>query len=390
VNIYLDYAATTPISLEVKEVMINHFDTFGNPSSLHHLGVVAEKLIKQARKQVSDALGVNEREIIFTSGGTEANNLAIQGLTLNRTNVRYITSQIEHPSVLGTFEWLEKNGADVVYLPVDEQGRVMLEALKSALSKETVLVSVMAVNNETGTIQPVQEIGTMIQTFNREFQAQVRFHVDAVQAFGKFTLMPEKLNVDAMSISAHKIGGPKGIGALYVKKGINLKPLMFGGQQEQGVRPGTENGLGIVAFGKAAELAKNHMAQRESYVKEIKATFIDALMQEPEIIINGTVDASASPYIINLSVMGVKGEVLLHTLEMKGLYVATGSACSSKKKVASHVLRAMKLNDARLEGAIRISFSHLTTIEEVKMATDMLIESAKTLRSIMSSKHRKK
>lgn len=389
-NIYLDYAATTPISLEVKEVMINHFDTFGNPSSLHHLGVVAEKLIKQARKQVSDALGVNEREIIFTSGGTEANNLAIQGLTLNRTNVRYITSQIEHPSVLGTFEWLEKNGADVVYLPVDEQGRVMLEALKSALSKETVLVSVMAVNNETGTIQPVQEIGTMIQTFNREFQAQVRFHVDAVQAFGKFTLMPEKLNVDAMSISAHKIGGPKGIGALYVKKGINLKPLMFGGQQEQGVRPGTENGLGIVAFGKAAELAKNHMAQRESYVKEIKATFIDALMQEPEIIINGTVDASASPYIINLSVMGVKGEVLLHTLEMKGLYVATGSACSSKKKVASHVLRAMKLNDARLEGAIRISFSHLTTIEEVKMATDMLIESAKTLRSIMSSKHRKK
>ena len=389
-NIYLDYAATTPISPEVKEVMINHFDTFGNPSSLHHLGVVAEKLIKQARKQVSDALGVNEREIIFTSGGTEANNLAIQGLTLNRTNARYITSQIEHPSVLGTFEWLEKNGADVVYLPVDEQGRVMLEALKSALSKETVLVSVMAVNNETGTIQPVQEIGTMIQTFNREFQAQVRFHVDAVQAFGKFTLMPEKLNVDAMSISAHKIGGPKGIGALYVKKGINLKPLMFGGQQEQGLRPGTENGLGIVAFGKAAELAKNHMAQRESYVKEIKATFIDALMQEPEIIINGTVDASASPYIINLSVMGVKGEVLLHTLEMKGLYVATGSACSSKKKVASHVLRAMKLNDARLEGAIRISFSHLTTIEEVKMATDMLIESAKTLRSIMSSKHRKK
>lgn len=389
-NIYLDYAATTPISPEVKEVMINHFDTFGNPSSLHHLGVVAEKLIKQARKQVSDALGVNEREIIFTSGGTEANNLAIQGLTLNRTNARYITSQIEHPSVLGTFEWLEKNGADVVYLPVDEQGRVMLEALKSALSKETVLVSIMAVNNETGTIQPVQEIGTMIQTFNREFQAQVRFHVDAVQAFGKFTLMPEKLNVDAMSISAHKIGGPKGIGALYVKKGINLKPLMFGGQQEQGVRPGTENGLGIVAFGKAAELAKNHMAQRESYVKEIKATFIDALMQEPEIIINGTVDASASPYIINLSVMGVKGEVLLHTLEMKGLYVATGSACSSKKKVASHVLRAMKLNDARLEGAIRISFSHLTTIEEVKMATDMLIESAKTLRSIMSSKHRKK
>jgi len=390
VNIYLDYAATTPISSEVKEVMINHFDTFGNPSSLHHLGVVAEKLIKQARKQVSDALGVNEREIIFTSGGTEANNLAIQGLTLNRTNARYITSQIEHPSVLGTFEWLEKNGADVVYLPVDEQGRVMLEALKSALSKETVLVSIMAVNNETGTIQPVQEIGTMIQTFNQEFQAQVRFHVDAVQAFGKFTLMPEKLNVDAMSISAHKIGGPKGIGALYVKKGINLKPLMFGGQQEQGVRPGTENGLGIVAFGKAAELAKNHMAQRESYVKEIKATFIDALMQEPEIIINGTVDASASPYIINLSVMGVKGEVLLHTLEMKGLYVATGSACSSKKKVASHVLRAMKLNDARLEGAIRISFSHLTTIEEVKMATDMLIESAKTLRSIMSSKHRKK
>lgn len=389
-NIYLDYAATTPISSEVKEVMINHFDTFGNPSSLHHLGVVAEKLIKQARKQVSDALGVNEREIIFTSGGTEANNLAIQGLTLNRTNARYITSQIEHPSVLGTFEWLEKNGADVVYLPVDEQGRVMLEALKSALSKETVLVSIMAVNNETGTIQPVQEIGTMIQTFNQEFQAQVRFHVDAVQAFGKFTLMPEKLNVDAMSISAHKIGGPKGIGALYVKKGINLKPLMFGGQQEQGVRPGTENGLGIVAFGKAAELAKNHMAQRESYVKEIKATFIDALMQEPEIIINGTVDASASPYIINLSVMGVKGEVLLHTLEMKGLYVATGSACSSKKKVASHVLRAMKLNDARLEGAIRISFSHLTTIEEVKMATDMLIESAKTLRSIMSSKHRKK
>jgi len=390
VNIYLDYAATTPISSEVKEVMINHFDTFGNPSSLHHLGVVAEKLIKQARKQVSDALGVNEREIIFTSGGTEANNLAIQGLTLNRTNARYITSQIEHPSVLGTFEWLEKNGADVVYLPVDEHGRVMLDALKSALSKETVLVSIMAVNNETGTIQPVQEIGTMIQTFNQEFQAQVRFHVDAVQAFGKFTLMPEKLNVDAMSISAHKIGGPKGIGALYVKKGINLKPLMFGGQQEQGVRPGTENGLGIVAFGKAAELAKNHMAQRESYVKEIKATFIDALMQEPEIIINGTVDASASPYIINLSVMGVKGEVLLHTLEMKGLYVATGSACSSKKKVASHVLRAMKLNDARLEGAIRISFSHLTTIEEVKMATDMLIESAKTLRSIMSSKHRKK
>lgn len=389
-SIYLDYAATTPIGIEVKEAMITHFDTFGNPSSLHHLGVIAEKQIKQARKQIADALGVQEREITFTSGGTESNNLAIQGLAVNRSHARYITTQIEHPSVLSTFEWLEKNGADVIYLPVDEQGCVMLEALRSALSKETVLISIMAVNNETGAIQPIQEIGTIIQSFNRDHQAQIKFHVDAVQAFGKFPLMPEKFNVDAMSISAHKIGGPKGIGALYVKKGLHIKPLMFGGQQEQGIRPGTENGLGIIAFGKATELAMSQMRERAAYVKHIKETFLTALPNETDFMINGATDDGASPYILNLSVMGVKGEVLLHSLEMKGMYVATGSACSSKKKVASHVLRAMKLSEARLEGAIRISFSHLTTSEEIQRAAGILIEEAGALRSIMSIKHRRK
>lgn len=382
-NIYLDYAATTPLSARVKKVIGENLDVFGNPSSLHQMGVVSEKLIKTARREICGVLDVNERELIFTSGGTESNNLAIFGSVNGRNKGRYITSSIEHPSVLNAFEALEKNGHDVVFLSVDKSGHINLDELGSALTVETVLVSIMFVNNETGVIQPIDKIGRLIDQFNKFHKTNIKFHVDAVQAFGKLPISVDNCHIDLMSISAHKINGLKGTGALYVKNGSTLKPLLYGGQQELSLRPGTENFIGILSFAEATKDAYESMQARYRQVEAIKQAFVSNFEAFEEIEINGQVDTDYSAYILNMSFKGVKAEVLLHTLEMKGIYVATGSACSSKKKTFSHVLKAYGFDDERLESAIRFSFSADLSIEDIKLAASEIEKVSKELRQIM-------
>ena len=382
-NIYLDYAATTPLSARVKKVIGDNLDVFGNPSSLHQLGVVSEKLIKTARREICDVLDVNERELIFTSGGTESNNLAIFGSVNGKNKGRYITSKIEHPSVLKAFESLAKNGHDVVFLSVNEFGQIDLDALNDALSVDTVLVSIMFVNNETGAIQPIEKIGRLIDQFNKANKTTIKFHVDAVQAFGKLSISVDNSHIDLMSISAHKINGLKGTGALYVRSGTTLKPILYGGQQEYALRPGTENFIGILSFAEATKDAYESMQRRYSQVESIKEAFVSSFETSEEIAVNGRLDFEHSPYILNISFKGVKAEVLLHTLEMKGIYVATGSACSSKKKEYSHVLKAIGLDDERLESAIRFSFSADLSIEDIKLAASEIEKVSRELRQIM-------
>lgn len=384
-DIYLDHASTTPLSEEVKNLIVENLDVFGNPSSLHRLGVVSEKKIKASRSKICDALKIKEKELIFTSGGTEANNLAILGSASKRLG-RFITSKIEHPSVLNAFETLSKAGHDVIYLDVDEKGIVDISALKEALTHDTQLVSIMFVNNEIGSIQPIEKIAKIIDAYNRDNKTRVKFHVDAVQALGKIPLELDRLHIDLMSLSAHKINALKGTGALYVREGVTLKAMQFGGQQEQGLRPGTENLLGIMAFGEAVKAACINMAHHYDHVTMLRELVIKRFKDQPNIFMG--CDENYSPYIINVSFEGVKGEVLLHALEMKGIYIATGSACSSKKKTVSHVLSALGYKESRMEGAIRISFSYTLSAEEVEVAADEIIKTASELRQIMNKKNR--
>ncbi len=387
-TIYLDHASTTPLAENVKRVVIENLAYYGNPSSLHHLGVESEKKIKSVRRDICDFLEINERELIFTSGGTEANNLAILGSVINRskTSRRYITSKIEHPSVLKAFESLERLGYEVIYISVNSDGLIDVDALKDALNTDTVLVSTMAVNNELGSIQPIEAIGNAIHTFNAIHQTQIRFHVDGVQALGKIKIDIAKCHIDLLSISAHKINGMKGTGALYCNNLSLLKPLVFGGQQEFGIRPGTENLIGIIAFGEAIKNAKDAMVINSKHVQMLKDRLLETLMLHEDIVINGHNDLRYSPYLLNISFIGIKGEVLLHALEMKGIYVATGSACSSKKKNQSHVLSVLGYSDKRLEGAIRISFGHENTMAEIESAANTIVSVSKELGTIMNKK----
>ena len=386
--IYLDHASTTPLTENVKRVVIDNLTYYGNPSSMHRMGVESEKKLKSARRDICAFLEINERELIFTSGGTEANNLAILGSVTNRSKdkSRYITTKIEHPSVLKAFEKLERQGYEVVYLSTNSDGLVEVEDLKAALNENTVLVSVMAVNNELGSIQPIESIGNAINVFNASHQSNIRFHVDGIQALGKIKVDIAKCHIDLMSFSAHKINGLKGIGALYCNNLSLLKPLVYGGQQEFGIRPGTENLLGIVAFGEAVNALKDTMAIRFNHVQLLKERLLDRLLVHDDIVLNGATDARYSPYIVNISFIGIKGEVLLHALEMKDIYVATGSACSSKKKNHSHVLSAMGFSDKRKEGAIRISFGYENTMDEVEHASDIILSLSDELSKIMNKK----
>ncbi len=387
-NIYLDHASTTPLSENVKRIVVENLDYYGNPSSMHHMGVEAEKKLKSARREICDFMEIGERELVFTSGGTEANNLAIFGSIINRSKVtnRYITTKIEHPSVLKSFEALERLGYEVVYLSVNDLGHVDINELTEALTVNTVLVSVMAVNNEIGSIQPIEVIGATIYAFNAAHKTNIRFHVDAVQAFGKFKIDIVKCHIDLMSISAHKINGLKGTGALYYNNMLLLKPMFSGGQQEFNIRPGTENSLGIIAFGEAVKALKNSMVSRMEHVQLLKNAMLDKILIPDGVVLNGLNDTSYSPYILNVSFIGIKGEVLLHTLEMEGIYVATGSACSSKKKNHSHVLSALGYKEKRLEGAIRISFGHENTLEEIDTAANRIAIAASELNKIMNKK----
>lgn len=380
--IYMDYSATTPLSIEVKEHMIETMNNhFGNPSSMHKLGVLSEKLIKSARQTIAKGLRVQADEVYFTSGGTEANNIAIQGICKrNKLRKKHIvTTAFEHPSVRSTFKILEEEGYQVTFVPILESGAVAIGDLVSSVGEDTLLVSIMHVNNEIGTIQDLEKISKAIKLKNKD----TLIHVDAVQSFGKFPINLKRLPVDCMTISSHKIYGPKGVGGLYVKKGTPIDPLVIGGQQEKALRPGTENLVGISGFGMAAKISLETLKDNLEKVTLLKSQFLNELSKSDiSYKITGTQDLM-SPYILNVSFDRMRGEVLLHTLESEGVFVSTGSACSSKKKEYSHVLSALGYSDERMEGAIRFSFSPLMTEKDISDAANKVIKSVIMLDNII-------
>ena len=335
-QIYLDNSATTRQFDEVTEAMVRMMkEDFGNPSSLHHAGLVAETAVKKARRQMADAFGCRPENIYFTSGGTESDNTAISGAARakKRQGKRIITTKIEHPAVLESFKRLEEEGFEAVYIDVDEDGVVKLDELEKAVTDDTIFISCMHVNNETGAVQPVEKIA--------EIKKNALFHVDAVQSFGKLAV-PLK-GVDMIAVSGHKIHGPKGMGALYVADGVNIKPFIVGGGQESNMRSGTENVPGIVGIGLAAEMVTKDLEKRHDRMSSLRERLLDGLRDIPDIMIN-TREGSC-PSVLNISFLGTRGEVILHTLERQGVYVSTGSACSSHHGGGSHVLKAMGLTD---------------------------------------------
>lgn len=380
-EIYLDHAATTPIS-EAVLASIEHLlkNDFGNPSSLHRKGVTAEKYIKESRRMIAKKIGVNEREILFTSGGTESNNLAIKGCLPNNVKGRIITTRIEHPSVKNVFEKLGKQGYEVIFLPVDSHGVISTNTLLESLSHDTLLVSIMHVNNEVGSIQPIDEVAEIIRKYNVDHAARIKFHVDGVQSFGKY---PFPKGVDLYSFSGHKINGLKGSGGLYVKNGINLTPLFEGGEQENAIRPGTENILGITALGKATEVTFANQSAYNAHAQKLNHAMRQVFEKDSWCNINSF---DGSPYILNVSFPGVKSEVLMHSLEMEGIYVSSGSACSSRKKQYSHVLLAMGLEEHLIDSAIRISTGLGVSVESAESAAIKILETAKSLGKIMRRK----
>lgn len=379
-DIYLDNSATTKPYPEVVEAMVEMLQThYGNPSSLHRKGVTAEKEIDKARDRIAKALGVKKSELLFTSGGTEANNLALFGAAMQYQSrgKHIITTQIEHACVFEAAEELQKRGYEVTFLPVNQDGAVDIADLKRAWREDTILVSVMYVNNETGAIQPIQQIGAFLKD-----KRKTLFHVDAVQAFGKFPLKIKEAGIDLLTISSHKIHGPKGVGALYVRDGVHLAPLFYGGGQERNVRSGTENVPGIVGFGVAAERTMREMKEASIHMASLRDHLMKSLQEKiAEIRINTPQQANlAAPHIVNASFPGVRGEVLVHALESGGVYASTGSACSSKDKVYSRVLQVTGLPEPELEGAIRFSLSAATTEEEIDTAVSTIQSTVADLR----------
>lgn len=373
--IYLDNAATTKPSQKAAEAMLMSVEEFGNPSSLHGAGLRAEKLINGAKDNFAKALGVDKKNIYFTSGGTEANNLAILGAAdvMKRRGNRVITSKIEHPSVIEAFKKLEKDGFDVVYVGVNRDGAVNLDEFSEALTDDTVLVSIMHTNNETGVIQPISDISRL----TREKAKNCVIHCDCVQAFGKLSIKPEQLGVDAISISAHKIHGFKGCGALYTK--TRISPVIVGGEQQNEIRPGTENVGGILAFSAALSectFDADEMRRKRTLMKNLLSEKLD------NIVINGSCENNSGS-VLNVSFVGIKAEILLHSLERYEIYVSTGSACSSHKPQPSHVLTAMGASQKEIDGAIRISFSQNTTDSEIVYASEKIAEEVKNIRKYM-------
>lgn len=356
------------------DVMMNNY---GNPSSLHTKGLEAERLVRKARNAIASTLGVQSSEVFFTSGGTESNNLAIIGcLEANpRKGKHLITTKVEHPSVLEVFRRLSEKGYEVDYINVDEKGIIRLDEFREALRKDTAFVSIQWVNNETGSIQPVEEAVRIKNTVNNS----AVLHVDAVQAYGKLKINPVKSGVDILTVSSHKIHGPKGAGALYVNSGIRIKPVMLGGGQESLLRSGTENVPVICGFGLAAEIASENLDRNMEHVSTLKKVFLDRLMSDvKEFTVNSPEESS--PYIINVSFAGIMGEVLLHHLEQRGIYVSTGSACSSRKNMHSHVLKAMGMAPQAIEGAVRFSFSVLNDNDDINCCIEALKEILHILR----------
>jgi cysteine desulfurase len=375
-EIYFDNGATTRVFPEVREIMDELLEiSYGNPSSMHRKGFEAEQYKNQARDVIAKSLKVDPKEIFFTSGGTESNNLALIGTALagRRRRRHIITSCIEHASVYNTLSFLEDEGFEVTYLPVDDKGIVDLEALKEALRPDTLLVSVMAVNNEIGAVEPVEEIGKIIKKYDPE----ILFHTDCIQAYGKMPVRPKKWKADMISVSGHKIHGPKGIGFIYIKTGTKIKPLIWGGNQQKGMRSGTENMPGIAGLGKACELICQAQEEKIARISGIKKHFLERVLTE----VPDTFDHSGeAPHIASVTFLGVRSEVLLHALEEKGIYVSAGSACSSNKPEVSGTLKGIGLEKDQYESTLRFSFSIYNSEEEVDFCIDALKELLVVLR----------
>lgn len=384
--IYLDNSATTRQYPEVTREMLRYMDEFyGNPSSLYQLGVDSEKAVKKARTALQKAIGMEDGRVYFTSGGTEADNMAIFGAAraLKRRGRRIVTTAVEHPAVLECCKELEKQGFEVIYVGVDRNCRLDIDALRSAVNDETILVSMMHVNNEAGTIMPVNEVKQIM----KEKDAPGIFHCDAVQSFGKLQLCSD---ADVISVSGHKIHGPKGTGVICIREGVNIPAFICGGGQESGKRSGTENVPAIAGFGLAAEMSEHgrrensaSMAQmRQRLISQLTASLDNIVINSPETAGENAGECCSS--LLNISFLGTRGEVLLHTLEQDGIYVSTGSACSSNKKGQSHVLKAMGLKDKEIEGTLRFSFGRMNSIEEIDIAADKVAAAVKRFRRLGS------
>ena len=363
-EIYLDNSATTMAYPEVGDLVRKMMcEDYGNPSSMHAKGVAAECYVKEAKERLAKLLKVQEKEIFFTSGGTESDNLALIGCA--RANWRrgnhLITTGIEHPAVLNTMRYLEEEGYRVTFLPVDSSGRASLEALKEALCPETILVSMMYVNNEVGSVQPVQEAASLVKAYDQN----ILFHVDAVQGFGKYWIYPKRIKVDLLSLSGHKIHGPKGIGALYIGEHVKIQPIVFGGEQQKNIRSGTENVPGIAGLGLAAKMIYQDLDEKVERMRKLKQRFVEGVGEIPDTVVHGLCDETSAPHIVSVGFAGIRSEVLLHALEEKGIYVSSGSACASNHPQISGVLRGIGAGREFLDATLRFSMSEFTTAEEI-------------------------
>ena len=376
--IYFDNAASTAVHPEVVKEMLPYFDVqYGNPSSIHQFGRKAKNAIQKARKQVAALVGAEPDEIIFTSGGTESNNTILMGIQAFRPEKNHvITSSIEHEAILEPCRDLEKNGVKVTYLSVDEHGIVNPNDITNSINPQTVIVSVMFANNEVGTIQPIKEISKICNKY------QIPLHTDAVQAVGKVPINVKELGVDALSISSHKINGPKGVGALFIKKGLTIAPEILGGGQENGMRSGTENVASIVGFGKACEIAKERLNENISHFRTLHSSMLSKIVKEiPHVKLNGHTEKRIFNNI-HLTFLGVNGEDLIIKLDEHGIAASTGSACSVHTQKASHVLKAMGFNHEQITGSLRISFGYMNTLDEVDQTVEVLKKVVAELRSV--------
>ena len=387
-SIYLDNSATTRTFDEVTEYMAHIMrDVYGNPSSMHTEGIAAEAEVRKARESLAQLMKVDTGNILFTSGGTESDNLAIIGAALanKRAGKHLITTKTEHPAVLEAMRFLEEQGYGVTYLDVGADGRVDPDDLQAALTDETVLVSIMHVNNEIGSVNDIKEFGAII----KGYKPSILFHTDAVQSFGKFRINPKSCKIDMMSVSGHKIHGPKGVGILYVADKVKLHPLMLGGGQQRGLRSGTENVPGIAGIGLASELIYNDFEAKTDRLYELKCYFISELVKLPDVFVNGipqnaftdeNMIRKTAPHIISASFGQIRAEVLLHTLEAKGIFVSSGSACSSNKPAVSATLQAIGLDRRLLDATLRFSMSYSTTKEDIDTTLTVLSDELPKLR----------
>lgn len=380
-EVYLDNSATTRTFPEVAELMSKIMcEDYGNPSSMHNKGVQAERYVRYGRETLAKILKVNEKEIYFTSGGTESDNLALIGCAMAnyRAGKHLITTKIEHPAILQTMHYLEDQGFEVTYLSVNDKGQISLQELQNAMRKDTILVSIMHTNNEIGAVEPIAEAGRLIKSTN----PSTLFHVDAVQGFGKYRIYPKRMGIDLLSVSGHKIHGPKGVGFLYIGEKVKIHNIIYGGGQQKNLRSGTENVPGIAGMAKAAEMLYNHLEEDAERLYSLKDYFCEGLRKIPDIRINNPEGMEGAPHIVGLSVAGVRSEVLLHALEDKGIYVSAGSACSSNKPhtAGSATMKAIKLPEEFLDSTLRFSMSVYTTREELDYTLQVMYDIIPMLR----------